>query len=522
MEEPGVADLDLEQKVGQLVLAGFDGTHPSEEFDALVSDHHLGNAIYFARNVDTPVQLARLTDEIRDRMRQANAGIPPLVAIDQEGGIVSRLDWGTTLPGAMAVGATDDPDLAHRAGAAVGAELATFGVSMNLAPVLDVNTEPANPVIGVRSFGENPERVARLGSATARGLQSVGVLACGKHFPGHGDTTLDSHHVLPTVEHGRERLERIEVYPFEQAIKGGISAILTGHVGVPALTGQDDLPATLAEPVVTGLLRDALDYDGLVVTDCLEMAAVADGIGTAEGAVRAIEAGCDLVTVSHTLEAQRAAIAAVREAVASGRIDERRIDRSVERVLRAKRRFAAPPALDGWAGAAERCRAVAREAASRAVTVVRDADGRLPLTGPLHVIEFAGTGRSPVAGRVEPTGAVAEALSAAGAEVTGTIVGPGDDPLEDRPAADDIATVVCPADAVGNPEQVDGIDSIRAAGVYPVVLAVRNPYDLGAVGGRTCLTTYDPTRASLEAAAAVLLGAASPRGQLPVTVPGIQ
>jgi beta-N-acetylhexosaminidase len=521
MDGPGVGDLTLDQKVGQLFLAGFDGTEPTDALASLVADRHLGNVVYFARNVDSPAQLARLSGDLRARMRGANAGAPPLLAIDQEGGVVSRLDWGTTLPGAMAVGGTDDPDLARRAGAAVGAELATLGVTMNLAPVLDVNYDPDNPVIGVRSFGEDPERVATLGAATARGLQSAGVLACGKHFPGHGDTATDSHRTLPTVEHDRERLERVELPPFTRAIGAGVGAVMTAHVAFPALTGRADLPATLAKPVGTGLLREALGYDGLVVTDCLEMAAVADGVGTAEGAVRAVEAGCDLLTVSHTPDVQRAAMAAVREAVVTERIDVARLDRSVERVLRAKRRYAGAPSPDDWEPAAERCHAVAREVAGRAVTLVRDDGDRLPLSGPVRVVEFAGTGSPTVAGRREHAGDVADALADAGADVTGAVVDAAD-PLDGLPAVHGAETVVCTDDAVGNPEQVDVIDSLRAAGVDPVILAVRNPYDLRAVGGRTVLTTYDPTRPSLEAAAAVLVGAAPPRGRLPVTAAGPQ
>lgn len=523
MDGPRVEDLALEQKVGQLFMAGFDGTVSTDEFDALVANHHLGNVVYFDRNVDTPAQLARLTGDLRDRMREANAGVPPLVAIDQEGGVVSRIDWGTTLPGAMAVGAADDSTLASHAGAAVGAELAALGVSMNLAPVLDVNNNPANPVIGVRAFGETPERVSTHGAATVRGIQSAGVLACGKHFPGHGDTATDSHHALPTIEHDRERLARVELPPFARAAEAGVGAMMIAHLVFPSITEHAKRPATLSEHIVDGLLREDLGYDGLVVTDCMEMAAVADGVGTVAGAVRAIEAGCDLITISHSPDVQRAAIDAVREAVASGRISETRLDRSVERVLAVKRRYDVAPTLADWEQTAKRCRRVAREVATEAVTLVRDDGDRLPLSGGVRVVEFAGTWSSAVAGHREHAGDVADTLADAGADVVGVVVDAmADDPIEDIAAVPGTQTVVCTYDAVSNPEQVEVVESLRTAGLEPVILAVRNPYDLQVVGGRTFLTTYDPTWASIEAAAAVLLGEEPARGRLPVTVPGRQ
>ncbi|WP_227378655.1 beta-N-acetylhexosaminidase [Haladaptatus halobius] len=515
--ESVVSSLSLPAKVGQLFVAGFNGTTPTVEIEELVSERALGGIIYFSRNVESPQQLRTLSRTLQGFV--PDDGPPLLVTVDQEGGRVARLSWGTELPSAMALGATDDPALAASAGEAVGRELRTLGVDVDLAPVLDVNNNPDNPVIGARSFGERPDRVSELGAAFAAGLQSGGVVACGKHFPGHGDTAVDSHLDLPVIDHDRERLDRVELRPFRRAVGAGIDAIMTTHVAFPIIAEDAERPATLSRRVVTGLLREELGFDGLVLTDCMEMDAIADGVGTVEGCVRAVEAGCDLVCVSHTPRVQRAAVDAVVAAVESGRISESRIDESVQRVLRVKRAYGAGTDGDSskWDAAATECRSVARTVAEHGVTLVRDAADTLPLPDEtVSVYEFEGGRGSLAEEATDRRGAFASALSAAGPTVNASVLTPGDSPS----LPDDAPTVVRTFDAAANPEQADAVDALVAAGADPIVVATRNPYDLAAFPEvTTYLTTYDDTPPSLAVAAEVLVGDRKPTGRLPVTIP---
>ncbi|WP_266081416.1 beta-N-acetylhexosaminidase [Haladaptatus caseinilyticus] len=515
--ESAVSSLSLDEKVGQLFVAGFDGTTPTREIERLVSERHLGGVIYFSRNVESPEQVQTLSRTLQGFVPD---GLPPLLlSIDQEGGRVARLSWGTELPSAMTLGATDDSALATRAGNAVGRELRSLGIDIDLAPVLDVNNNPDNPVIGVRSFGERPEHVATLGSAFADGIQEASVIACGKHFPGHGDTAVDSHLDLPVIDHDRDRLDAVELQPFRQAIEANIGAIMTTHVAFPTITGDAERPATLSRRVITDLLRKELGFDGLVLTDCMEMDAIADGVGTVEGCVRAVEAGCDQICVSHTPRKQHAAIDAVIDAVESERIAESQIDTSVRRIVRAKQTFGAGyvGGTDEWNTVADECRSVGRTVAERGVTLVRDVSNAIPLPDhTVSVYEFE-AGRGSLAEETQDNqGVFASALSAAGATVDATVLQKGEfpDEIEDRP------TVVCTSEAVSNPDQATVVRNLIAEGVNPIVVAVRNPYDLSVLSGvRTYMTTYDDTEASLVAAAELLVGNGKPTGRLPVTIP---
>ncbi|WP_225741380.1 beta-N-acetylhexosaminidase [Halorussus halophilus] len=519
--ESTVAAMSLDEKVGQLFVAGFDGTTPTADIESLVAEHHLGGIIYFSRNVESPDQLRTLSETLQGFVPDDSP--PLLTSIDQEGGRVARLAWGTEQPSAMAFGAADDPGLATRAGSAVGHELRSLGINVNLAPVLDVNNNPDNPVIGVRSYGEDPETVAEHGSAYVEGLQEASVVACGKHFPGHGDTAVDSHRDLPVIDHDRERLDRVELRPFRRAIDAGIDAIMTTHVAFPTIAGDADRPATLSPRVVTGLLREELGFDGLVFTDCMEMDAIADGVGTVEGCVQAVEAGCDQICVSHTPEKQRDAIDAVVAAVESGGVSEARIDESVRRVLRAKRDYGAGAVGDddAWEAAAADCRAVARTVADRSVTLVRDDTDVLPLSDePVRVYEFEGSRGSLAEESRDDGGALAEALESTGSTVDGSVVEPGEAP-DATAVIGEAPIVVRTSDVATNPEQTAAVRELSATAADVVVVATGSPYDLAAfpsVG--TYVTTYDATQPSLAVAAAVLLGNREPAGRLPVTIPG--
>ncbi len=522
--ESAVAALSLAEKVGQLFVAGFDGLTPTDEIEKLVADRNLGGVIYFSRNVESAEQLRTLSRTLQGFVPDE---LPPLFcSIDQEGGRVARLAWGTELPSAMALGAADDSKLASQAGNAVGRELRSLGIDIDLAPVLDVNNNPDNPVIGVRSFGENPERVAELGSTFAGGLQEAGVVACGKHFPGHGDTAVDSHLDLPVIDHDRERLDAVELLPFRRAIEDGIGAIMTTHVAFPTITGDAERPATLSPRVVTGLLREELGFDGLVLTDCMEMNAIAEGVGTAEGCVQAVEAGCNQIFVSHTPRKQYAAIDAVIDAVESGRIPEDRIDAAVRRVFHAKQTYGAGYVGDDeeWKTAAGDCRTIARTVAERGVTLVRDEADSLPLSedGRVSVYEFEGGDGTIAEESHDSQGEFASALSDAGVTVDATVLGDGESP--EKPSDDDDADsclhVRCRLESRTGRR---GSRPTGTGGRTPSSSHSGSPYDLSTVPEvETYLTTYDDTPASLIAVADVLVGRGDPSGRLPVTIPGIE
>lgn len=524
MTLPDVTELDLATKVGQLFVVGFDGPEPTDDLRDLLTEHRCGNVIYFSRNIDTPEQVAGLSRRLQEIAVEDGPGVPLFVTADQEGGVVSRTDWGTEPPSQMSVGAGDDPEIAREVGGAVGAELAAVGVNFDLTPVLDVNNNPDNPVIGVRSFGEDPDLVGELGAAMAGGMQEEGVLACGKHFPGHGDTSADSHHELPVVDHDRERLDAVELAPFQRAIDAGIDAIMTTHVSFPTITGDDETPATVSRAVQTELLRDQLGFEGLVVSDGMEMNAIADTMGTPEGCVRAIEAGCDLLLVCHTPEIQRASVEAVIEAVESGRIDEARIDEAAERVLAFKERRAVgegTPSLDRWDATADRSRDVGRDAAAAGITVARDRNETVPFdTGrPLHLVGFPGGRASPAEeDRYDPS-LVAEALEDAGFDVRLHEV----ERADDVPAfeADEQVTLAVYGDAAD--EEARAVERLDDAVDAFAALLVRDPYDLARFPDvSTAVVTYDYTPATLSVTGEVLAGERDASGRLPVTVSGFR
>lgn len=328
--------MTLEQQVGQLLWCGW-GDAPEPDPDRyndharyLVEELGAGALVLFARNVGDPEQVARLTDELR-----SHAAIPPLIGIDQEGGRVCRLALpGLTFPGNMALGALDDTERTRDVCRAIGEQLAALGIDIDFAPAVDVNNNPLNPVIGVRAFGDDPKLVARHGVAAVQGFREAGVLPVLKHFPGHGDTDADSHFELPVQPAGRSRLDQVELVPFLAALKAGAPAVMSTHILFPRI--DPELPATLSPRILTGLLREELGFDGLIITDCLEMRGIADHWGPEEAAVLALQAGADALLVCHTWETQTRMRDAVLKAVREGRLSEERIGQSVRRVQRAR------------------------------------------------------------------------------------------------------------------------------------------------------------------------------------------
>lgn len=326
----------LQQKVGQLFMVGFDALQANQHIAGLIREQKIGGVILFRRNVHTPQQISALCRELQEINAEVSDQ-PLLIALDQEGGMVMRIEQGVTAqPAAMAFQQAGSVEDCQQLSAINGDEMRQIGINMLLAPVLDVNNNRLNPVIGVRAFGEDAATVIDYGIAAVRGLQSAGVIATAKHFPGHGDTAIDTHYGMASVPHDKARLDAVELAPFRAAIGVGVDAIMTAHVMFPAIEADATLPATLSAAVLTDLLRGEMGFQGVVISDCLEMAAISQGIGVAEGAVATLQAGADIVLISHQQDRQLAAIAAVVQAVEQGRIDSVRIDQALARVHRLK------------------------------------------------------------------------------------------------------------------------------------------------------------------------------------------
>ena len=323
----------LREAIGQLFILGFEGSALSEALEGFVRDLAPGGVILFGRNLGSPEEIAVLTHAL-----QASSATPLFIAIDQEGGKVARLQAPfTRWPSAEAVGATGSTELTSAIAASIARELVTVGINMNMAPVLDVLTNPANPVMAGRTYGSDPLMVARHGIAFFRGLAEQGVIAVGKHFPGHGDTTVDSHLALPLVPHDLDRLSAVELAPFAAAISAGIPALMTAHLLIPAL--DQDRPATLSRRILTDLLRAQMNFSGLVISDDLLMQGIADSTTPGEAAVRFLEAGGDLMLICQDEAAQQQALQAVAEAVEIGRLTEARIWASCDRIVKSKAQY---------------------------------------------------------------------------------------------------------------------------------------------------------------------------------------
>jgi beta-N-acetylhexosaminidase len=516
-------------------MVGFHGVTAEEAWAAL-EPVAPGGIILFGRNIVSGSQVAGLVAGLQALAAATGGGqrlsAPALlVAVDQEGGRVARLgaDQGfTEFPGNMALGAIAGRGAAKQAARAVavamGRELALAGVNLNLAPVLDVNNNPGNPVIGERSFGEDPEAVAGLGRAAVRGYLAGGVLPVGKHFPGHGDTDLDSHLTLPRVPHDRERLRRVELLPFRRAIEAGMPAVMTAHVAFPAVE-PGGLPATLSGPVLTGLAREELGFDGVIITDAMEMKAVSDCWGLGRATVMALAAGADLILLGETRLAPEAA-AAVVDAVARGRLPEGRLDAAVRRVLTLKARLGrVRRARETTNDGAER-RLLAERVAALSITLVRDQTGLLPLSGESDRPWLV----------VGPDPDLAEAVGEVHRATTGLPYGAWPDARFRAQAvalAQSASLVVVGSRSAGGlnpgrpatPEQAALaalLEGLLATGRPVVWVALGAPYDLTlAPAAPVYLATYSSSRPSLRALAAVLVGRARPRGRLPVTIPGL-
>jgi beta-N-acetylhexosaminidase len=515
-----LSGMTLEQRVGQVFMLGFEGTTLNGSNRVLIHDLHLGGVTLFARNIESGPQLAKLNADLQT----VADPFPMFVSVDQEGGLVVRVTQGATIfPGNMAVGATGDAALARQVAEASADELLAMGVNMSLAPVVDVNTNPLNPVIGVRSFGSDVSDVERMGQETVNGLQGRGVSAVAKHFPGHGDTGVDSHQDLPVVPHTLGRLQSTEFKPFEAAMQAGVDGIMTAHLYLPAIEPEANRPATLSRAVLTGLLREQLGYQGLVLTDALDMEAIKRNRTAAEAVVEAFEAGADMLLVAGITAEDRAQLAegppALLEAVRSGRVSEERLDASVLRVVEAKLRrgvipgLATPPQAPSVSTLnSPEHRALALDAARKGVTLQRDDQHLLPLE-PAHKVVVV-VPDAPTRSLAQDDELASSLLEAVRQFAPGAV---GASTRSAVDAARNVDVVVLGTyDLAQSAEQQTLARALSATGKPVIAVALRGPYDADAaprIG--TFLTVYGDRPVHLQAAAEALFGRLIPAGRVP-------
>jgi beta-N-acetylhexosaminidase len=532
--EAMVAGMSLQDRVAQMVMVGFHGQSlaTSPELETMIGAYHVGGVVLVEANAHDPQQLGNLAAELQSLATSTGAGIPLFIAINHEGGIVVRITEGVTgFPGNMAVAATGRPDYAYVSAALAAQELRAMGVNMNLAPVLDVNDNPLNPIIGTRSFGESPALAAEYGRLAVRGSQDNGVIAVAKHFPGHGSVDVDSHGTLPVLQVSVDQLDQREMVPFRAAIEDGVAGIMTAHIAVPAVD-ESGRSATISPEILTGLLRQQMGYDGLIVTDSLGMGAVSAGRGQAQAAVEAVRAGADIVLSTTPMEAHIAIVQALVVAVQQGDIPVERIDQSVLRILRVKRAYglfepSTPLDLTG-VGSAEH-QAIAGEIARRAVTILRN-DG-MPLPPPPARLLLISPSQLPPAASASGT-LFAELLRERGYEVNELVFNLDSGGSRDHVYASAVAQAAT-YDAVifGEWElikryvnwddrwQEDLVGALHQAGSAPIVVAWHNPAAiLRCPQVSAFLTAYGNTRAQVAAVVAALSGEQVPEGRLPVTL----
>jgi len=509
---------------GGLVLAGFDATSAADApLDFLCG---LAGTILFARNLRSPEQAARLIADLQTEAARAGA-LPLVIAIDEEGGTVSRLATiGTTIPSAMALGAVDDLGTTQGAYRVVGDELAALGVTLDFAPVADVNSNRKNPVIGVRSFGDDARRVGDHVAAAIRGLHDSGVAAAAKHFPGHGAASVDSHKALPTIDRDATALGEVEYVPFRAAIAAGVDAIMTAHVSLP-LVDASGTPATLSRPLLTGVLRGDLGFEGVICTDCLQMKAITGGSGAGDAAVAAVAAGADLVTFSSSIEGAREAVAALRAAVLDGHLSAMAVERSLARVRALRSRSPARRASGVSVVGAAAHRETALDVARKAVTLVRDPGSSVPLAvragQKIFVVQFDGGDATPVETTGRQTTHFGKLLARGPARVQEQIrtLDPAGHEYKQLLMAAGSADVIVAVTrrAWAHARQALAVADLALAGKPLVVVAAREPYDASVVPpDAAVIATYGDDEASMEAAAEVLLGTRIASGRLPVTL----
>jgi beta-N-acetylhexosaminidase len=514
--------MTLEQKVGQLFFVFFDGTAYTDALDRTIRELNVGGIIVFEPNIGSLEESATLINSAQSTTTQYGAPVPLIVAVDHEGGSINRFgDKLTWFPSNMALAATDSLDNARAEARVMAEELSALGINMNLAPVVDVNTDPDNPVIGIRSFGSDPADVARFGTTMIDTFQTNGIIAVAKHFPGHGDTSVDSHTMLPIIPHDRTRLDTVELLPFRAAIEADVDAIMTAHVAVPGIEPTPELPATLSEAVLTDLLREDLGFSGLIATDSLGMGALDQTFGVTDATARAFQAGADLLMFGadpgHTPAEQYPAYQNLLALVRDGTISRGRLDASVRRILLVKGRMGildrqptAPSEILTRIRTAEHL-AVADRIAEQSVTLLKNDQQLLPLRPDQRTLLVYPEFETELEPAIRKYGMHIDAVPV-------TINPSQQETAKVISAAETTdAIIVATANARRHPGQIALVESLQ--GLPTVILALRSPYDLLAFPDQsTYVATYGDVPASIHAAAKLLFGQYQPSGKLPVTL----
>jgi beta-N-acetylhexosaminidase len=523
--------VDIEHLIGQKLLLAFHGKETSPEIIVAIQNYRPAGLTFFrSLNVDNPTQVRQLTDSLQRLAREF--GLPPLlIATDQEGGQLMAVGEGTTpLPGNMALGATGSVELARKAGGVLGRELAAMGINVNYAPSCDVNINPQNPVIGIRSFGEDPAAVAQLAAAMIEGIQSQGVAATAKHFPGHGDTDGDSHHGLPSVPHSLDRLGQVEFPPFRAAIAADVKLMMTAHLALPALDGPNAPPATLSHRILDGLLRKELGFNGVIVTDAMDMGAIRQGEALGEDTVQAAAAGADLLLLTSNPEDQRRVYESLLQAIQSGKLDSKSVIASVERVLSLKRWLAGQIQPDLSVVGCVAHQAVADEISKRSITLVRDNANLLPLQ--------LNSEQRIAAIIPKPVDLTPADTSSYETVQLGTALRQYHPSLDEftlsyAPDTDEIAAllerlreydmlILGTLNAYASPSQAEFVRQALKLDIPSVVVALRLPYDLTVFPeAETYICTYSILEPSMQALAKALFGKIEFKGKLPVSIPGL-
>lgn len=501
--------------VGQRMLVGFPGTAIPDSLREVVRKYKVGNFILFSENVVDRAQARELCDQLQ-KLSLEETGLPALIAADQEGGIVNRLPRDCAIaPTALAVAATQNPGNAYVAGKITGTELRALGINFDLAPVLDINSNPQNPVIGARSYGDTPEKVCEYALPMIHGLNDAGVFSCAKHFPGHGDTAVDSHLGLPRVDKSLEELEQCELVPFRAAARAGVSAVMTTHILFPQLD-DSGVPATMSRPIITGILREKLGFDGLVTTDCMMMQAIATFYGTVKGCVAAANAGVDMMCISHDPVLAGEVCEALYVALENGELDEGEFRASVGRIRKCKDLLAEmpEPAFE-LAG----CEAFHNTINAMRAAGVTHMGAPVPALGDKPYF----TGCYPF----QPTLAsspVNRSLCFADwmcNQLGGTCLTTSIDPDDDEIAKSVSAAEGCSCIVLGTYNghikrgQMKLLQALAALGKPMVAAALRNPYDLADLPEGVCgLQAYEYNLSSLRNVVDVLTGKLVPTGKL--------
>lgn len=522
-----------EEMIGQRLMLAFRAKEElsPEVWEAIQKFKPGGVTLFRSHNVDNPKQVRHLTALLQAAARRA--GLPPLlIAVDQEGGQLTTIGNGTTpLPGTMALGAAGSADLSRRCGEVLGRELAAMGINVNYAPCCDVNLNPNNPVIGIRSFGEDPVMVAELASAMVRGIQSAGVAACAKHFPGHGDTASDSHVGLPFVPHSVDRLRKVEFVPFEAAIRAETKMVMTAHLALLAIDGPDAPPATLSSAVLKNLLREQLGFQGVIITDAMDMQAISQGEALGANAVRAAAAGVDLLLMTTDARDQSLVHASLLQAAKDGTLSPRDLDSCAERILSLKKWLMNQEPRSDLAvvGCADH-RTVADEIAARSVTLVRDQTKILPLRltsgQSVAVIVPKPIDLTPADTSSYETLSLTSALRKFHPNVDELTVAYAPSPQEVAQVVERISNydlvVIGTINAFSEPRQQELVREILRRKISTIVVALRLPYDLTAFPeAPTYVCTYSILEPSMKAVASALFGQSEFKGQLPVLIPGL-